>query len=77
MADNILLMPASRGTKLALDTMQAYTELLMQTIWHLDEQIERAEELLGAERAQHFLRAISAHVGDKLDASLQLQGRQS
>jgi hypothetical protein len=77
MADNIVLMPASRGTKLALDAMQAYTELLVQTIWHLDKQMERAEELLGADRAHHFLRAIEAHVVDKLDARLQLQGNQS
>jgi hypothetical protein len=72
MADNILLMPASFGT-----TTQACTELLAQTIWQLDKQIERAEELLGADRAHLFLRAIDAHVADKLGASLQLQGNQS
>jgi hypothetical protein len=77
MADNILLMPASFGTMLAPQTTQAGTELLAQTIWQLDKQIERAEELLGADRAHLFLRAIDAHVADKLGASLQLQGNQS
>jgi hypothetical protein len=77
MADNILRMPASRGTPLDPKTAQAYTELLVQTICLLDKQIERAEELSGADRAHHFLRAIEAHVVDKLDAGLQLQGNQS
>ena len=69
MADNIVRMPASRGTTLDPETAQAYTQLLVQTVWHLDKQIERAEELLGAHRAHHFLRA--------LDPRLQLQGNQS
>jgi hypothetical protein len=77
MTDNILLMPASFGTMLAPQTTQACTELLAQTIWQLDKQIKRAEELLGADRAHLFLRAIDAHVADKLGASLQLQGNQS
>jgi hypothetical protein len=77
MTDNIVLMPASRGTALAPETAKAYTELLVQTIWLLDKQIGRAEQLLGADRAHHFLRAIEAHVVDKLDAGLQLQGHQS
>jgi hypothetical protein len=77
MADNLVLMPASRGTTLAPQTAQACTELLAQTIWLLDERIERAEELLGADRAHLFLRAIDAHITDKLGASLQSQGNQS
>ena len=68
---------ASRGTPLAPETAQAYTELLVQTISLLDKQIERAEQLLGADRTHHFLRAIDAHVVDKLDSSSQLQGNQS
>jgi hypothetical protein len=59
------------------ETAQTCTELLAQTIWHLDKQIERAEELLGAHGAHHFLRAIDAHVADKLNASGQVQGNQS
>jgi hypothetical protein len=59
------------------ETAQTCTELLAQTIWLLDKQIERAEELLGARGAHHFLRAIDAHVADKLDVSLQLQRNQS
>jgi hypothetical protein len=77
MADNIVLIPSSRGTMSAPQTAQACTELLAQTIWLLDKQIERAEELLGADRAHLFLRAIDAHVVDKLGASLQLRGNQS
>ena len=76
MNDNIR-KPESRGTMLDPETAQACTELLAQTIGLLDKQIERAEELLGADRAYHFLRAIEAHVVDKLDGRLQLQGRQS
>jgi hypothetical protein len=75
MADKIVR--ASRGTMLAPETAQAYTELLVQTIWLLDQQIEHADELLGADRAHHFLRAINSHVVDKLDARLQLRGNQS
>jgi hypothetical protein len=48
MADNILLMPASRATTLDADTAQACIELLALTIGFLDKQIERAEELLGS-----------------------------
>jgi hypothetical protein len=77
MADNILLMPASRATTLDADTAQACAELLAQTIWQLDQQIERAEELLGADRAHLFLRAIDAHVTDRLGASSQLLGNRS
>jgi hypothetical protein len=77
MADNIVLMPASRGMTLAPETAQACTELLAQTIWLLDKQIERADELLGADRAHLLLRAIEAHVVDKLDTRVKLQGNQS
>ena len=77
MAGNIVLMPTSRGTTLDPKTAQACTELLVHTIWLLDKQIEHAEELLGADRAHLFLRAIDSHVVDKLDARLQLQGNQS
>jgi hypothetical protein len=66
---------APRGTRLDPKTAQAYTELLVETIWF--KQIERAEEMLGAHRAHHFLGAIEEHVVDKLDARLQLQGDQS
>jgi hypothetical protein len=70
-------MPASRRTILDPRAAQAYTELLMQTISLLDKQIERAEKLSGADRVHHFLRAIEAHVADKLRVSVQLQGNQS
>jgi hypothetical protein len=75
MADDIVGMPASRGT--TTESAQACTELLTQTIGLLDKQIERAEQLLGADRAHLFLRAIHAHVADKLEASLQWPGNQS
>ena len=77
MTDNIVRMPRSRGTMLDPETPQACTELLAQTIWLLDKKIERAEELLGGNGAHRFLRAIEAHVADKLHASSQLQRRQS
>jgi hypothetical protein len=77
MADKILLMAASRGTMLAPRAAQACTELLAQAIGFLDNQIERAEEPQGADRAQLFLRAISAHIADKLAASSLLPGNQS
>jgi hypothetical protein len=77
MADNIVLMPASRETTLAPDAAQACAELLAQTIWLLDKQIEGAEKLLGVDRAHLFLRAIDAHLADKLGANSQLQGNQS
>jgi hypothetical protein len=77
MADNIVRMPASRGTTLDPKTAHAYTELLAQTICLLDKQIERAKELAGADPAHYFLRAIEAHIVDKLDARLKLQGNQS
>jgi hypothetical protein len=76
-ADNIVLLPASRGTTLAPQAAQACIELLVLTIGFLDKQIERAEALLGADRAHLFLRAIHAHIVGKLDASLQSQGNQS
>jgi hypothetical protein len=56
------------------ETAQACAELLAQTVWLLDKQIESAEELLGADRAHLFLRAIGAHVADKLQA---MEGNQS
>jgi hypothetical protein len=77
MVNNIMRMPASRATTLDAETAQACTELLAETIWHLDKQIERAKELLGADRARLFLRAIEAHVADQLHASLRLQGNHS
>jgi hypothetical protein len=77
MVDNIVRMPPSGGTALDPKTAQAYTELLAQTIWLLDQQIELAEELLGADRARHFLRAINSYVVDKLDGRVELQGYQS
>jgi hypothetical protein len=77
MTDNIVRMPAPRGTTLDPETAQAYTELLVQTIWFLDRQIERAGKLPGADPTCHFLRAIEAHVETELDARLQLQGDQS
>ena len=52
---------------------RASVELLAETIGLLDKQVERAEELLGADRAHLFLRAIEEHVADKL----RLQGNQS
>jgi hypothetical protein len=70
-------MPQSGAIRLAPETGQAYTELLVQTIGELDKQIERAEELLGADREHHFLCAINSHIVDKLDAALQLEGNQS
>jgi hypothetical protein len=75
--NNIVLIPASRRTTLAPEAAQGCTQLLAQTIEFLDKQIERAKELLGADRAHLFLCAIDAHVVDKLDASVQLQGNQS
>ena len=65
MANNIVLRPPSRWTTLGPEATQACTELLAQTIEFLDKQIERADELLGADRAHLFLRAIDAHVADK------------
>ena len=58
-------------------TAQACAELLAETIGLLDQQMERAEELLGSDGAQLFLRAIEEHVADKLDARLQLRGKRS
>ena len=77
MADNILRMRASRRMTLDPETAQACAELLVQTIWFLDKQIERADGLAGADRAHLFLHAINSHVVDKLDARLQLWGNQS
>jgi hypothetical protein len=77
MADNIVRMMASPRTTLNLETAQACTELLVQTICFIEGQVERAEELLGANRAHLFLRAIDMLVADKLHASLQLHGDQS
>jgi hypothetical protein len=70
MVDNIVRMPATRGTTLDPKTSQAYTELLVQTIWLLEKQIESAEELLGADRVHHFLRAIDEYVVDKLHGAI-------
>ena len=77
MTDNIVRMPASRGTKLDAKTVQAYTELLVQTIGFLDKQIERVGKLPGGDPTCHFLRAIEAHVETELDARLQSQGDRS
>jgi hypothetical protein len=76
MADNDVLTPTF-GTMLAPQVAQACTELLAHTIGFLDKQIERAEELLGADRAHLFLRAIDAHIATELDARLQLRDGQS
>jgi hypothetical protein len=40
--------------------------LFVQTICLLDKQIERAEELPGANPARHFLHAIETHIEAKL-----------
>ena len=76
-ADNVVLMSTSRWTMLDAHASQACTELLAETIWLLDKQIERAEELLGPDRAHLFLRAIDSHIADRLGASLQKQGERS
>jgi hypothetical protein len=47
-------------------TAHACPELLAQTIWHHDPQIERAGDLFSAERAHLFLRAIVAHIADNI-----------
>jgi hypothetical protein len=75
MTDKIVHM-ASRGTTLDPKTAQAYTELLVLTIGFLDQHIERAGKLPGADTRRHFLRAIEAHIATELD-SLQLLGGQS
>jgi hypothetical protein len=76
-ADNIVPMSASRSTMLDARASQACTELLAETIGLLDKQIERAEGLLGANRAHLFLRAIDSHLADKLSASCRMQRQQS
>ena len=76
MSNNIVHMSASRGRTLPPESARACAKLLVETIGLLDKQIERAEELLGTDRAHLFLRAINAHVADKLELSLQLQGNQ-
>jgi hypothetical protein len=73
MTDNIVRLPASRGTTLESETAQAYTELLVQTIWLLDKQIECARQLPGADPGRHFLRAVEAHIETELDNHAQLQ----
>jgi uncharacterized membrane protein YdbT with pleckstrin-like domain len=75
--DNILLIFPSRWAILDPQTTQACSELLAQTIGFVDKQIERAGELVGTDRADLFLRAIEAHVADKLRERSQLQGNQS
>jgi hypothetical protein len=77
MTDNIVHMPALRGTKLDAKTAQAYTESLAQTIGFLDKQTERAGKLLGSDPTFNFLRAIEAHIATELDARLQLKDGQS
>jgi hypothetical protein len=71
MTDDIVRMPAST---LDPETAQAYTDLLAQTIGFLDEQIERAGKLPGADPARHFLRAIEAHIQTELERPVELQG---
>jgi hypothetical protein len=67
----MLMLIFLRGeTMLDSKAVRACAELLAETIGLLDQQIERAEKLLGADRAHLFLRAIKEHVADKL----QLQG---
>jgi hypothetical protein len=75
MADNIVLMPVSGGKALGSQKAQAFTELLAQTISQMDKQIELAEELLGADRAHLFVRAINSHIVDRLGESVQAQKR--
>ena len=77
MTDNVVRMPAPCRTKLDAKTAQACTELLAQTIWLLDQQIERAEVLLGRDPTCVILRAIGAHVETELDARLQSQSGRS
>jgi hypothetical protein len=73
MADNILPLSAAFGRRRPSGQRQDCTELLVQTISLLQKQIERAEQLLGPDQAHLFLRAIDAHIADKLAASLQTQ----
>jgi hypothetical protein len=73
MTDDIVRMPAST---LDPETARACTELLVQTIRFLDEQIERAGKLPGADPARHFLRAIEAHIQTELDRPVELHGGQ-
>ena len=75
MTDNIVRMPGSRGTMLDPEAAQACTELLSQTIWLLDKQIERAEELLGDDPAHHFMRAIETHIVDKIGRMPAIAGK--
>jgi hypothetical protein len=68
---NVVRMPASRGTTLDPRRLRrSVPNCWRRRSSHLDKQIERAEELLGADRVQLFLRAIDAHVADKLHASV-------
>jgi hypothetical protein len=64
MLDNVVLMCPAHGAISDPQTAQACTELLAETISLIDKQIERAEKLLGTDRAHLFLRAIKAHVAD-------------
>jgi hypothetical protein len=75
--NNIVLMPASRGTTLTPEAAEACTELLVLTIGFLDKQIERAGKLLGGDPTRHFLRAIEAHIETELNRPVELQGGQS
>jgi hypothetical protein len=70
--NKIVRIPALGESILDPKTKQACTGLLAQTIWQLDKQIERAEELLGADRLHLFLRAIRAHIETELDTRLNL-----
>jgi hypothetical protein len=73
MADNIFPISVTFNRRWPGRRREACTELLVQTISLLDKQIERAEELLGRDNAHLFLRAIDAHITDKLGAGEQTQ----
>lgn len=73
MADNIFSISAAFGRRRPRSQREACTELLVQTISLLDKHIERAEKLLGPDKAHLFLRAIDSHIADKLGASVPTQ----
>jgi hypothetical protein len=77
MLGNIVVMFPVREARLSPQTAEACTELLAQTIEFLDKQIVSAKELLSTDRAHLLLRAIEAHIADKLGASLTIPGEQS
>jgi hypothetical protein len=76
MSENIAIMFRTHEMGLDPQATKPCTELLAQTIAFLEKQIENAERLIGADRADIFLRAIEAHIADKLSAELQASGEQ-